>query len=93
MHARVSSQRFGQFSETIRGKAIRHNQDAVMKKPIVVELERKTDEVVPVPCYQTALLQSSPLKLFEIRKSFSPDLVSTKSINSPATEQFGNPLA
>lgn len=64
-----------------------------MKKSVVIELERKTDEVVTIPRYQTALFQSSALELLEIRKSFGLDLMNTKGIHSSAAEQFRNPLA
>ena len=93
MRARVSNQRFGQFSETIRREAMRNDEDTVMRAPFVVELECEADEVVAIAGYQAAVLQSSPLQLLEIRKSFSADLMNTEDIHSAAAEQFGHPLA
>lgn len=93
MRGRILDQSFGRFSETIRGQAMRNDQDTVMNATFVVELQREPDKVVAVPRHKTALLQSSAFELFEVRKSFRPNLVGADRIEPLAAEPFCDSLA
>ena len=93
MRGCVLDQGFGRFSETIRGQAMRNDQDTVMNASFVIELQREPNNVVAVPRHKTALFQSSAFELLEVRKSFCPYLVSADSIEPLAAELLGNSLA
>ena len=92
MRGCVLDQGFGRFGETIRGQAMRNDQDTVMNASFVIELQREPDKVVAVPRHETALLQSSAFELL-VRKSFCSNLMSADSIEPLATEPFCNSLA
>jgi len=93
MHARISDQNLGQFSETISGDGIRNDKDPVVKAFVVIELERETDKIIAIPGHKAALLQGSSLQLLEIREPFCHDLVCADGIESAAAEHLCNLLA
>lgn len=93
MRGRVLDQGFGRFSETIRGQAMRNDQDTVMHASFVIELQSEPDKVVAVPRHQAALLPSRAFELLEVRKSFCPDLVSADSVEPLAAQPFCDSLA
>ena len=93
MRGRVLGEGFGRFSETIRGQAMRNDQDAMMRTAFVIELQRETDKVVAVPRHETAFFQSSAFELLEVRESFCSHLMSADGIEPLAAKEFCDSLA
>jgi hypothetical protein len=93
MRGGVLKQGFSRFGEAVCGEAVRNDQDTVVAASLVIELQRKSNEIVTVPGYEAALFQSSAFELLKVRQSFCPDLMDADGIEPLAPEPFRDSLA
>ena len=91
MAHRVAGQGLGHDGEPIGRQRVRNDENAVVRTAVPEEIDRETNENIPVPRDQAASVLLGPFELFPIRLSLNPDLVDADGIRAPLPKQFGNP--
>ena len=91
MAHRVAGQGLGHDGEPIGRQRARDDEHAVVRTAVPEEIDRETNEIVPVARDQAASVLLGPFELFPIRLSLRPDLVDADGILAPLPKQFGNP--
>ncbi len=85
----IGRERLSNELEGIPREAIRNNQDSMVWKLGIKEINGKPDKVVPVSCDETSAFPGCVLKLFPVRPTSGSDIVCADRICFTCPDKLG----
>jgi hypothetical protein len=76
--------------ELISWNGVGDNEDSPMRPPVIKKLNRKPDEIVSIPGYQTPPALDGKIQLLQVRCFTHSSLVSTHSVDAIFSENGSN---